>query len=844
MRHAVRWVVRLGWFFAVACSAGREGVDGGEPCVDDCVAEGAAVCSGAATFRLCGHLDLDRCLDLSTTVFDCPAGATCQSGQCSAPDSGSCTNECAVNGGTTCDGTSGTRTCGQFDADSCLELSAPQQCPSGQQCDAGVCAEVNGCSDDCPMSGAVSCDGTTGTRVCGNYDSDPCLELSTVTPCGRTEACSSGSCMSVCTDECPTVGSPVCASDSAIRTCGNFDPDPCYEYSPESPCTSAQNCVGGACVSCADECTTFDAGQCETTGDAGFRLCGNFDSDTCFELASTVTYCAAGDVCSSGTCAPPNAPPVATFTATVSSVTAVQVDANAVSDAETPAGALEVCWDWDNSGGCDTAYSTTKLQAHDYGVSGVFTIGMQVRDAAGQISRATRTTSTQNIQYVGGVTLMSTVWSGTVVVTGDVTVAAGQTLTVAAGTHVLFAFADVAAPTGVGDYGLLVLGDLVVNGTAASPVLFSGFQAGGKTAGSWDRVVLMGSNTSISHAIVEYADVGLEIRGDAVIDQVVVRSTRGDGVVLSSAPGASLGHLTVTGAGGYGLRAGSAAAFTLSHARLSDNVSGGILASGGSTPTIMDSVIERNGGAGIRITDSTATISHNRLADNRGVGLYVEGNSGGTSAQYNVITRNDDSGVAVWNGVNGTPTPDVGYSNIHANAVAGSTVPVLVNPSATLTASHTCCTSSTSSSYTAPAGTRIVRALVTFNEGTSASGDQGALLDGFSNPLRTWTTNAMEWVYIPAGVTALRVRVSDSFSSDTESISVSQLELAEWNTSPSSRYELVASTASGTTLARFNFWTPNVTDVPNKLMQLRAGSVDFQGATGIEYSSTQVGPRP
>ena len=51
-----------------------------------------------------------------------------------------------------------------------------------------------GCSDQCSPSGARQCSGD-GYRVCGNYDSDKCLEWSTVTACKTGETCSDGACV-------------------------------------------------------------------------------------------------------------------------------------------------------------------------------------------------------------------------------------------------------------------------------------------------------------------------------------------------------------------------------------------------------------------------------------------------------------------------------------------------------------------------------------------------------------------------------------------------------------------------------------------------------------------------
>lgn len=51
-----------------------------------------------------------------------------------------------------------------------------------------------------------------------------------------------------CTDQC-TAGVATCTDPATTRTCGNFDADPCLELSPATACGAAQYCTAGAgCV--------------------------------------------------------------------------------------------------------------------------------------------------------------------------------------------------------------------------------------------------------------------------------------------------------------------------------------------------------------------------------------------------------------------------------------------------------------------------------------------------------------------------------------------------------------------------------------------------------------------
>ena len=59
----------------------------------------------------------------------------------------SCTNDCTPSGSKTCTSTTAYKTCGNYDADSCLEYSSITACPTGQSCSgAGVCSIQSNCT--------------------------------------------------------------------------------------------------------------------------------------------------------------------------------------------------------------------------------------------------------------------------------------------------------------------------------------------------------------------------------------------------------------------------------------------------------------------------------------------------------------------------------------------------------------------------------------------------------------------------------------------------------------------------------------------------------------------------
>jgi len=95
-------------------------------------------------------------------------------------------------------------------------------------------------------------------------------------------------CDSTCADECAYVGQTETSGDS-YRICGNYDSDCCYEWSQWYTDTPT----------CADECAYI--GQRKCFDSTHYQVCGNYDSDCCYEWSSSQS-CGSGQVCQNGTC--------------------------------------------------------------------------------------------------------------------------------------------------------------------------------------------------------------------------------------------------------------------------------------------------------------------------------------------------------------------------------------------------------------------------------------------------------------------------------------------------------------------------------------------------------------
>ncbi len=276
----------LEWSVAVPCDDNESCSNGAcaVACQNECDVQNARRC-GQGGVQTCGNHDADVCLEWSVGQA-CGGGQVCANGECAAR----CVDECAP-GSAQC-AANGVQRCGNFDEDDCLEWSAGTPCAAGEACSNGRC--TLGCEDECRL-GAERC-APGGQQRCGNTDGDACAEWGAVTPCPQGESCSNGACAAQCVDECSS-GARRCTANG-VETCGNFDGDACAEWSQSAPCPQGQVCSNGQCApTCSDECAQ---GTVQCAGN-GFEVCGNFDGDNCLEW-SAITACQDGTSCSGGVC--------------------------------------------------------------------------------------------------------------------------------------------------------------------------------------------------------------------------------------------------------------------------------------------------------------------------------------------------------------------------------------------------------------------------------------------------------------------------------------------------------------------------------------------------------------
>src|SRR3989339_65937 len=239
------------------------------PCQNDCNID-QKKCFGNE-IKECGNFDQDICLEFGGIFETCGQNQICENGACI----NLCTDQCSENE-RKCDGNATYKICGNFNNENCLGWSENITCPENTVCNQGACVEKkiekpakrienSGCTNECEGEGNRSCV-DNNYAICGNYDSDNCLELGEPIPCPFNTTCSkeNGICVSGiqepiinndinntnnsdCTNECGTEFERQCLGNG-FQVCGNYDSDTCLEFGEVNECASGYSCENGACT--------------------------------------------------------------------------------------------------------------------------------------------------------------------------------------------------------------------------------------------------------------------------------------------------------------------------------------------------------------------------------------------------------------------------------------------------------------------------------------------------------------------------------------------------------------------------------------------------------------------
>ncbi len=525
-----------------------------------------------------------------------------------------------------------------------------------------------------------------------------------------------------------------------------------------------------------------------------------------------------------------NDAPVASFSAIISGNLEVTVDASGSTDTETPTADLEVRWDWDNDGTWDTGWSTAKSQTHVYASDGAYTIACEVRDNVGQTATATREVNFQSVLDVSG-TITTTLWYGTVNVTGDVVVPAGETLTIAPGTTVVVVEVDQGGD-GYGDYGFQVYGALVVNGTADAPVIFTVLPTiGAKDANSWDGLHLAGDGSALTHAVVEYATAGVDVTGATTLEQVELRYNEVGLEVGAGGNATSPAGLWVHDSASDGVRVLAGGTADLVGPVLENNGGSGLMADSAGQLTLATCNVSNNALDGLRLVDSTVDMDGCAVTDNGEVGVNLLGSTTGT-VTHNQIKYNGYEGVRALIDGTGKPVVYANYNNILGNATAGNLV--LEDIFLIASSGYNSTTDANSPSWTTPNGAAILAVEYTYSETSSTSSLTGVFQTAAGGAITSVTSNGSGWRGIANATTSsIRAYVDDNTSYGSATLKLSRVAYVA-----ASEGRQVAAVAGGGGLdARFNYlgvWP----DVLSAVRFSEPSELNLQGFVGQAFDAT------
>ncbi len=507
-----------------------------------------------------------------------------------------------------------------------------------------------------------------------------------------------------------------------------------------------------------------------------------------------------------------NQVPTASFAAVVSGALEVSVDGTLSTDAETKTEDLEVRWDWNTDGVWDVDWSKVKVLKHKYAKAGSYTLTMEVRDAVGQVASATRKVDLSLLQTVFG-NVNTTTWVGTIIVTGNVIVPVGQVLTVAAGTSVQFASVDQDS-NGKGDYSITVNGKIVVQGTAGEPVVFTNYGATVAAGKGWDKIVIAGDGSSFAHAVIEYADVGIEAKKKVALTNVVVRKNR-VGIVVA--------------AGGQPEGTNSEAVENVEEGVVV-GVSGALVWNGGK--------LSKNGKSGVRAESASASASLQldgvAVTGNGYVGAEVLGGVSGLITKC-TITGNNYEGVRVSHFSGTDPSLSVRLNNIYGNAVVGARVIKDASTSANIGGNST--GTNTSSALTSPAGTTIDLVRWSYSETDPYGYCAGAVRkDNASGSALISASSTSNGLASVSGSKAAALVAQASKSSSSSSYSATMVITTIAYDEPKAKRELTVIRAAGTTDARWN-WLGDFPAVLPLVAMSPTTAVNLEGFVGVKFDA-------
>ncbi|MCP5009068.1 MAG: hypothetical protein GY942_03715, partial [Aestuariibacter sp.] len=268
---------------------------------------------------------------------------------------------------------------------------------------------------------------------------------------------------------------------------------------------------------------------------------------------------------------------------------------------------------------------------------GTYTFTSRVIDNADQVEApgaGVSITIDSSLPTTSGALTADETWSGSVTLTGDVTVPSGVTLTIDPGAVVSFSALsdDQGGGSDSARTELVVEGALSAVGTVSDPIVFTSTSAN-PAKGDWYGIRAVSSEgITLSHCTVEYSRLGVDARwtgfglSSVTITDCTIQETSGNGIYIS---GAGESKVSVNISGNSVLNNSGRGIYcdmTDTSTELTGSVDG--------------NTVSNNGGYGVYIYTRTNALSDlsvigNTIQDNVGYGIYVYSeNTRWTRSQY------------------------------------------------------------------------------------------------------------------------------------------------------------------------------------------------------------------
>jgi len=237
-----------------------------------CQPSGLCICTPESNTAFCSRLN-KNCGSV-TALDNCRVSRTVYCGDCTSPLTCNSNNVCS------CTPESNTAFCSRLNKN-CGSVTALDNCRVSRTVYCGDCTSPLTCNSNnvcscTPESNTAFCNRLN--KNCGSVTALDNCRVSRTVYCGDcTGTCTDGVCIT-CTDDC-TLGARECYS-TGYRVCGNSDSDPCTEWI-QTPC--AYGCSGGYCNSAPQPSTGY------LLVDHNAALAFNDIPDSCLTKARTLT---------------------------------------------------------------------------------------------------------------------------------------------------------------------------------------------------------------------------------------------------------------------------------------------------------------------------------------------------------------------------------------------------------------------------------------------------------------------------------------------------------------------------------------------------------------------------